>query len=679
MEIEKNSLNSVQRRHFLESLTAAAVWTGAPALAAAAAENVIERGDCRVVVAPDGNITSFKFGTEELLQHNLGANQPQFVIFRERICNCDRPVSVRRDESGVVLRYEFPGPYPLTVDYGIGLIPAGRDVALKQTVRFHTPKNVPSTLVLRLPKTVRLGTDRRKVFLPLKSGVGRKQPIRGLDHDDEYVFQVAGSFVSEHGEGTQNLAIPLAEEYADNSDLHITHCADPLFTTYLRLPHGERPGEFNCLYPGSPGIEREEQREVYTIVHKGDFRQGLRLFRLAALTPVDPGPDWTHEVALQEYDYFGKNGRGWFADIDRMAELIKPADRPKVAFALHGWYGCVGPYNYDARTRSLNKTWVAFPSAQDPAFQAQWAKPPGSGLPYIFRPDSLKEMRPVEMSLADMHRRCRYAKDKGFRVILYYACGLQAPRGLKDSDPPEHFLHPGGWRGPDTIGQQYIRNPLVSEVRDFYRGFLEALIEEFRKELDGYVFDLSDSVGPEELGTAAHPGYAGRAMMTLIKELTLTVQQHHRDAAFLGSDYSYATFTHGGYADLACLPSLFPRFFFQNYGNILWACNWAPVTLFPFTKYAVEAFDAPVALSGGPFGDNIGPAEMKPEVMKRVLELFERRKSRRMDLGWIEEPVGPYTYGGRVLTYRVPSAEGGGSPIGDDVRAAMVSPDEPRL
>jgi hypothetical protein len=368
------------------------------------------------------------------------------------------------------------------------------------------------------------------------------------------------------------------------------------------------------------------------------------------------GPAWTHEIALQDYDFLSKNGQGWFADIDRMAELIKPADRPKVAFTLHGWYGYVGPYNYNPRTRSLNKAWVAFPSAQDPQTQAM-AKTPNPESPYVFRPASLKNTRPVEMSLPEVHRRLRYAKNKGFRVVLYYADGLNACDGIKDADPPERILRHGGYQGPDTLGQAYIRNPLVPEVRDFYRGYLEALIEEFGKEVDAYAWDQTGFVGARDEGPAAHPGHAGRAMMTLMQELTLIVQQHQPDAAFLAADFhphpAYCLLAHGTYVDLAGRFTLFPSFFFTNHGNVLWACNWTPVTTFQFTKYTVEAFDVPVALANGPYGDDVGPAEMEPELMKRVLQLLDRRKSHPMDLGWIEEPAGPYTYNGHALAHTI--------------------------
>ena len=46
--------------------------------------------------------------------------------------------------------------------------------------------------------------------------------------------------------------------------------------------------------------------------------------------------------------------------------------------------------------------------------------------------NSVKATRPVPMSLADMHRRIHYAKDKGFRVGIYYADGTNASDGLKD-------------------------------------------------------------------------------------------------------------------------------------------------------------------------------------------------------------------------------------------------------
>ena len=82
---------------------------------------------------------------------------------------------------------------------------------------------------------------------------------------------------------------------------------------------------------------------------------------------VKAGPDWLHDVAMVDYDYFSKNGQGWFRDIDALTKLIAPEDRRKVFLALHGWYGYVGQYAFDWRKGAFFKEWTAFPNALDPA------------------------------------------------------------------------------------------------------------------------------------------------------------------------------------------------------------------------------------------------------------------------------------------------------------------------
>ena len=64
----------------------------------------------------------------------------------------------------------------------------------------------------------------------------------------------------------------------------------------------------------------------------------------------------------------------------------------------------------------------------------------------------------VPMSLAEMHRRLKFAKDLGFRVLLYFADGTNSDSGapnfrkeylLKDKNG-ETF---SGFKGPDSVGQ----------------------------------------------------------------------------------------------------------------------------------------------------------------------------------------------------------------------------------
>jgi hypothetical protein len=57
-------------------------------------------------------------------------------------------------------------------------------------------------------------------------------------------------------------------------------------------------------------------------------------------------------------------------------------------------------------------------------------------------------------------------------------------------------------------------------------------------------------------------------------------------------------------------------------------------------------------VTNGSAGDDIGISELNPQQLKQVLELFEQRKRRRMDIGWVEVNNGNPTYLGRPNKYK---------------------------
>jgi hypothetical protein len=311
-------------------------------------------------------------------------------------------------------------------------------------------------------------------------------------------------------------------------------------------------------------------------------------------------------------------------------------------------------------------------------------------------------MRPVPMSLADMHRRIGYAKERGFRVGVYYADGTNACDSLKDVYDPSKVLRWGGWEGPDTTGKVYAQNPLHPEVREFYRRYIHALLEEYGKEVDGFIWDetfvVRNELGPApsrggtgippvtghrqggqatgrgtgvppvlEHGQGAHAtnefGYPSRGMMTLVKEVAGAVASFSPELAFMASDdigawyiyeqgVPYCLMAHGTYQDSACTPAAWPCGLFPNYRNVLWSCNWAPVRRFEYTRYAVETFKVPVAISNGPFGEDIGFGDMEAALQQKFLDLFNKRKRERMEISWItEEPWQP-RYQGREVRFK---------------------------
>ena len=661
-EVETGESMKMARREFVELLGASAVSLSVGnwgrAAGSAGAPEAIELGGWRLSVAPSGDIISLTDGKVELVNRKLGDNHPRVLMLGKALYECNQPQSARRDGAKLIFHYAFAERHTFTLDYELELIDLhDQTAALKQNVKINAPETIREAVKLVLPRNIQLPWEGRQVFIPLKNGVGRRKPITGLDNEDDYLFQFAGTY--ESGK-PQRLAIPLLDEYADESDLHLTLCADPYFTSHITLPYQDKIGLVHCIYLPDVGVKAEE-RTVYTGMHRGDARTAMRVFYSTALADVPAGPDWLHPVAMIDYDYLSKNGRGWYADIDKLTEVIKPADRSQVFLALHAWYDLVGHYTYDHSTHSLAKQWMALPSARDKAVQAL-GDAPEAWNDWYWHKRALENLQPVPMSIAEVHRRIRYARDRGFRVGLYYADGLSScDRGRELADPTT-VLHWGGWHGPDTLGKTYQQSPLHPGVRDFYKGYLQALINEYGREVDGFIMDETFFVDPGDLGTEAYPGYADRAMMTLVKELAAIVAASSRQLAFFASDVigvrtwthkaPYALMAHATYQDSGSRPEAWPYGLFPNFRNTLWSCNWAPVSNFRYTKYAVETFDTPVTISNGCAGDDMGISEVSPPVLQAMLDLFAKRKTRRMDIGWIEENHGNPTYQGREILYR---------------------------
>jgi len=574
--------------------------------------------------------------------------------------DCSQAKVARLETSKIYFEYQFTDPYPLSVEYYIELRElSGGAVALAQTTTLRSERPLKKNVAVHLPKNIQLPATGRRVFLPLKNGIGRRKPVADPDNQNGYAFQFAGSYQSEWFDWADLLAIPLIDEYSDSANLHATMCADPMFSTFFRLALGESAGDVSWLYKEPVGISQPEQRSIYTILHSGDSDRALNLFYETALAEVNPGPAWLHEVAMVNYDYMSKNGKGWYADIDALTKLIPRDDRHRVVTTLHAWYDVVGRYTFNHGKRTLDEKWIAFPGARDPGLQ-HLKEIPNSN----WQKASLEALQPVEMSRADMHQRIRYAKERGFRVVLYFADGLNSCEGAGESDP-SRILRRGGWSGPDTKGAVFCQNPLHPAVRDFYTSYLQALLDEYGKEIDGLVWDETFGVDPGCMGTEQVPGFADRAMMSLVKDLTAMVSAHNSSLAFLASDCigvlrqfvtkaPYCLVAHGSFQDSHCGPEAWPYGLFPNYRNVLWSCNWSPVTKLSYTEYGVRTFGVPVSISNGSFGDDIGIAEMKAADVQKIMALFALAKSAPMKIGWIEESTRPFIYNGQEVAYREP-------------------------
>jgi hypothetical protein len=523
------------------------------------------------------------------------------------------------------------GPARLSTRSELVSLPDGA-VALKQSVTLHAapgsgPVRVDVPRALRLP-----GSSTH--FIPLKNGVARRGAGRPMA-----AYEFAGSHALD---APTRLALPMVSE--SNGTLRLTVCTDPTFTAGF----GET---LHWIYADGLPPEDGETRVIQTVIHSGEERSAVDAFYATALADVRPGPDWLHDVAMVGYDFLSRNGQGWFADIDALAQLIEPRDRPRVTLALHGWYDLCGRYAFDIRSGQLDRAWTAFPNAKGPDVLAR-AERKDFASPFHWAAERIHALRPVEMTLADMHRRIAYARSRGFRVALYFADGLNSCEGVPNFDPTQ-VLRWGGWSGPETRGRSFAMNPLHPDVPRFFEAYLAALLTEYGREIDALIWDETFYVQGSDLGTEHHRGYAGRAMMNLVKRLASSTS----NVAFLSSDdvgavptyqAPYSLMAHGTYQDSSCSPKAWPYGLWPNFRNTLWSCNWAPMKAFDRTEYAADTFDVPVAVSNG-YAEDVGIAEMRPDDVKRLMALFNRRKNRRMDITWIEQRDGVLTYRGRPV------------------------------
>lgn len=653
------------RREFIPIATSAA----ASLAAKPRFQSVIELQDWQLKVASSGWIQSFRSRQLELINPRFPAAFPRITYLGKSVNQCDNPTKSYQKGSAHVFEYEFSDPYRLSVRSEVELVDLGdTGVALKQRIGLRSSKAIHDRILVQIPLAIQLPEQTRKAFLPLKNGIGKTKTILGLDNEDDYVYQFSGAC----GSGRpQLLAIPMVQESSEASPWALTHCTDALFTSLFRLPFAEQIGQVQWIYPPSPGLPAgEEERTIFTVVQRGGPEGAMRAFYKTTLADVKPGPDWLHDVAMVDYDYLSKNGLGWFADIDKLTEVVAASDRSKVLLALHGWYDLIGSYTFEPNTQSFRKKWVAFPNARSPKVQSLGSGPNDGGVPtllgtpgYVWPRKSVEALAPVPMSLDDVHHRIRYAKDRGFRVALYFADGLNACESLKDVYAPDKVLHWGGWEGPDTAGRVYAQNPIHPDVRAFYVGYIQALLNEYGSELDGFVWDETYTIPTNAIGPSAVPGYADRALMTLMRDVAGAIASH-ANLAFFSSDNigyqeqvrnaPYCLMAHGTYQDSQCRPEAWPYGLFPNYRNAFWSCNWAPVSNYDFMKFGVDVFDTPVAISNGAFGDDIGVSEMKPTELMRVMDLFQNRKSKSMRVGWITESnsANTFEYAGRQFADR---------------------------
>ncbi|MDR1339495.1 MAG: hypothetical protein LBK58_05540 [Prevotellaceae bacterium] len=441
---------------------------------------------------------------------------------------------------------------------------------------------------------------------------GKVKPY-GLDENGSkaaYFLMGAGSA----GEG-EKLALPAVNVHFGKSQLAVA--TDPYFG--VNFIARAKEVKLSYTYTASKVLLKSERRKFAFLFHDREVDGMLSNF-YHTVPDIKPGEAWMHEIHLNYFDYFSKNGEGWYINIAKLAELIPKEYRKHTIVTIHGWYDYIGRYSYNRETKKLAGEWKIV--------ETDKCAPDGNRREYT-------------MTLADMHKRIRYAKDLGFRVAFYYGDGLGYDSGLPEFKQEWVVINEKGgryttWRPGCSIGQTYVANPSCPEVKQIFINVLRSQIEEFGREVDAFVWDETFYM---PVGVVTKAGddytYADREYMYLNAELTKLVQswqKNNPDLVFLTSDClgisaqmrigdaHTALVSHGTYEDTRNDPDLWPVQMLNNYRNCLMSCLWTPVSLANRNKIAAE-YGIAQALSDG-HGDFVGPVDMKPEMLTEVIDRF---------------------------------------------------------
>jgi hypothetical protein len=544
------------------------------------------------------------------------------------------------DESGVSSAPRDTGLVPQT---SVSLHNDAGSWVLSLAASGLWPADVVAKVELDLPHA----TASRHAVWPMYYGILEREELTAPRECD---FRGPGRTLNELADD-RRLGLPMAVVESDPGCWLVG--TDPRFSTTISfqpVADGLTVG-FGWRWLATAGVHLGETRRLF-VVSAQDIRSALDHWFHLATPEIPAGPEWLHEIALQNYDYLSKGGRGWFADIDAACELIDPAERHKAIFNLHAWYDKVGRYSYDPVTKRLDEEWVAFALADTLSDVVHTiSHPVVPGIPsgpgnHGWR--NVEDLHPVPMSWDNVRERLRYAKAQGLRTAVYALTGMLAAgepaveieQGTGLNIEP-HWPN-GWWQGPDHQGSSYVMNPLHPAVKERVLGYLEALLEQVGDLTDAFVMDESYYVHRGALGPSACPGYADRAQAELIEAMAALCHDFRSDLAFLTSDelgmhflkhevFPYSLFAEGIYHDAWCLPESWDCGRFPTWRNTAWSCNWSPVTNLAWTRWAVVTHNAPIAISNGNFGDDTGIAEFDEATKALVTELWQLRAPRRRE------------------------------------------------
>ena len=545
------------------------------------------------------------------------------------------PTVQRPSRTNLVLNYRVTGPggIDLAVERDVSQRAQRDGTALVETFKLTSSRplmtdveiEIPFLLQPAAPRTARATASPSSscsAVFPLKNGWAKSQPLTPAGVQAEYRLGQAMT-----GKDTQQLALPLAHVAGEGWQSAV--CADPTFSALftLRLEQDGVKGSLRYRYAASRvPLEATETRAFAVWLPAGKktaaFEAAVDAFFRLMLPDVPPGPAWLHEIAMVGYDFLSDDGQGWERDVRELARWLKPAERRRVAFCLHGWYDALGSYCYDAANQRMKEEWTAF-----------------------------ERTRKVKLTPAELKRRLRLARDLGFRVLLYFADGLAADSGVPGYRDDWAYRDAKGnkitgWQGPDTFGTTYLLNPAHPEVFRWYTGYLEALLRTYGAELDGVVWDETFHARIGQIAAQPDPAYCDRAMFALVKALTKQVEKFDPQKVFLASDCigvagwddvpGYGMVADGTYQDSHCDPPAWSYGLFPNLRTSFWSCNWGAMSDFHLTRWGVEKFGVPVAISNG-WGDDRGPSEWRPWERERNLKLFRERLQRKDRVRFLRE------------------------------------------
>ena len=524
---------------------------------------------------------------------------------------------IEGDRASFVYQVSVAGPNltyggEYRVGYSVTGQPRGSGLVAVSELTFDRP--LPVDLTVTQAIEISGGRQIGAWSMPLRSGEVRL--FEPADRRSASAYFVLGRQAA--ARRGHELAVPVIDvRLAGTPGLSLALAADPYCGSQFELvmPNGAdgatpRLG-VTTTHAGSIVPVRRERRTLAVTSHDRGIDGMFESF-YDTIPEIEPGSPWIHEIQLNYYDYLSDQGQGWFDDLEELARRIPAPLRGSVVASLHGWYDYLGRYSFDRKTGQLEGDWIAFPRT-----------------------------RKTPISLDEIDKRIRFAKDLGFRVVLYFADGLNADSGAPGfredwlirnelGDPQ------AGWTGPST-GSTYVMDPANPEVRRFLLDYADAILRRFGRQIDGLVWDETLYITQERLSShGGTPAYADRDFMTLVASLARRVQEYREtnpDLVLLTSDclgvshgggVPYALVSHGTYQDTACDPNYWAQGLLPNYRNCLWSCNWSPITNFAYNRIAAEEYGLPQGLSNG-YGDDVGPAKMPEKLLDDVIRLFLKR------------------------------------------------------